>query len=974
MTPRMTALINAAVFASGVSALVFEMLCIRQAGLAFGNSVMASSLVLSGFMSGLVVGYVLAGRLGPGLRNPIRAYAFAEIAIAVTGVGLVTLLPAVGTILTPWFGALDGHPLALNSLRLVLAFLLLLVPTTAMGATLPLVTGALTRHGQSFGTALGQVYGWNTLGSVIGVIAAEAYLVGALGIRGSALAAGALNLAAACAAAMIARHAAGPPPPAIASGHARAAQDAARRRLLLAAALSGFCLLALEVIWFRFLLLYVKGHALALALILGLVLLGVGAGGLLASRWLRAVPSAFRYMSATAFLASAASVAVYAAFPSVVDPAGPLIVDVAGILRAAAWLVLPVSVLSGISFTLQGAALREHGTSGEDTAGGLASANTIGAATGSLAGGLVLLPLLGIERSLFAIALLYGCTGLLLASRGPRRGWAAYAPVVGCLGALVLFPFGVMDTRLLPLMPDRWLQAGESARVTAVREGVAETIVYFERLVAGVPVSRAMLTNSFSMSATGYGARRYMKLYVYWPLAVHPHVKHALLIGYGVGNTAKAMTDSRDIETIDVVDRSRDVVAMGPVIYPDPAAQPLRDPRVRVHIDDGRYFLQTTGQRFDLITGEPPPPGIAGVEHLYSREYFRALHDRLAEGGITTYWLPTSDLSAAGTKAILAGFCAAFDDCSLWHGAGTHLMMVGTRGGAPPVSAEEFGRQWREPDVAVELRRLGFETPGQLGALFIGDAEFIARVVGATPALTDEYPKRIETPSSPAEDATLLRAFTDVEAARARFESSAFISARWPAAVTSASLAYFDAQGIINTHLYGTLLPQPNAIAQVHDLLVHSSLREPVRWRLGSNADIDGAFNGPSSPRTSASAPLQSFHAGVRNLSERGYAAAAAWFRRAAELAPPADAGALADSGLSSSTGDDAFALYVYALCMSGQIARAQEVTRGAWEASIRAQGLDPDGARGTALPPFWIWMKDTFGIDPRVEAPSTHP
>src|SRR6185369_1818235 len=146
-----------------------------------------------------------------------------------------------------------------------------------------------------------------------------------------------------------------------------------------------------------------------------------------------------------------------------------------------------------------------------------------------------------------------------------------------------------------------------------------------------------------------------------------------------VGNTAKAMTDSRGLETIDVVDLSRDILAMNRIVFPGETGRPLEDPRVRVHIEDGRYFLQTSDRRFDLITGEPPPPGIAGVENLYSREYFQLIHDRLADQGIVTYWLPLADLTDVSAKAILRAFCEVFDDCSLWNGSGTNLMMVGGR-------------------------------------------------------------------------------------------------------------------------------------------------------------------------------------------------------------------------------------------------------------------------------------------------------
>ena len=136
----MAALLYILFFVSGASALIFEMLWFRQTGLALGNSVWASALVLSGFMGGMAMGNLLAARQGARVRNPVRAYAVAEVAIAIAGVGLVFLLPTLGPALAPWFRPLLDQPWLLNTSRFVLAFLLLLVPSTAMGVTLPLLT------------------------------------------------------------------------------------------------------------------------------------------------------------------------------------------------------------------------------------------------------------------------------------------------------------------------------------------------------------------------------------------------------------------------------------------------------------------------------------------------------------------------------------------------------------------------------------------------------------------------------------------------------------------------------------------------------------------------------------------------------------------------------------------------------------------------------------------------------------------
>jgi spermidine synthase len=186
----MTLLLCAIFFVSGASALVFETLWFHQAGIAFGNSVWASSLVLSGFMGGLALGSAVAVRRGDRFGSPVRTYAVLEVVIAVSGVLLVLTLPSLGTVATPLLKPFVDVPWILNPLRLLFAFTLLLVPSTAMGLTLPLLTKALVAADSNFGRVLGRLYGWNTLGAVVGAVLAEVFLVEALGIRGSAVAAG----------------------------------------------------------------------------------------------------------------------------------------------------------------------------------------------------------------------------------------------------------------------------------------------------------------------------------------------------------------------------------------------------------------------------------------------------------------------------------------------------------------------------------------------------------------------------------------------------------------------------------------------------------------------------------------------------------------------------------------------------------------------------------------------------------------
>jgi len=156
--------------------------------------------------------------------------------------------------------------------------------------------------------------------------------------------------------------------------------------------------------------------------------------------------------------------------------------------------------------------------------------------------------------------------------------------------------------------------------------------------------------------------------------------------------TAKALTDTKSLKNIEVVDISRDIIMESSVIFPDPEENPIHDPRVRVHIEDGRFFLLTRQRTFDLITAEPPPLNMSGIVRSQTpREYFQ--FDPLTaypEGGIVTYWLPVYQLRVSETKSIIKGFCNVFKESSLWAGSGLEWMLVGIKNPGKPVSEKDF--------------------------------------------------------------------------------------------------------------------------------------------------------------------------------------------------------------------------------------------------------------------------------------------
>ncbi|HEY8184318.1 MAG TPA: fused MFS/spermidine synthase, partial [Thermoanaerobaculia bacterium] len=366
-------------FLSGAASLLFETLWFRDCGLVFGNSAWASAVVLASFMAGLGIGNVLSPRLLRRFQQPLRLYGFLEITIAICGLALVLTLPHAPALLAPLFRHLIDSPL-LHAARLLIAFFLLLIPSTVMGATLPTVVSALAKHDANFGRVLGLLYGCNTMGAVAGALAGELFLIRAVGVRGAGVVAACCSLAAGIAALALwsavpwHRSESGGKPP-----HSRP------MRLLLAAALSGFALLALEVIWFRFVIFFVASTSVAFAVMLAVVLAGIGIGALIAST----IASRFPDLDiATPAIAAASAIALMLSYSGFVPLPGKY--DTTSILIDALRLMLPVSVLSGVLFTVIGRAVEREIGEQSRAAALVTFANTVGAAIGPLVAGFLL--------------------------------------------------------------------------------------------------------------------------------------------------------------------------------------------------------------------------------------------------------------------------------------------------------------------------------------------------------------------------------------------------------------------------------------------------------------------------------------------------------------------------------------------------------------------------------------------------------
>ncbi len=843
-------------FLSGTGALVLETVWFSQAGLVVGNSVWSASLVAAAFMAGLGLGNAIAMALARRWKTPVRAYALVETLAAASGALLAAAFPYLPALFRPLFAALAEDAAALNAARLAIAFGLMLIPATALGASLPLLAKPLEALTGSYGFALGRLYGINTLGAVAGALAAELVLIPSLGLRGSGFAGAACNLCAALIALRISKT--------IKSEESRIFTPASpgSGRVLAAAFLAGGALLALEVVGFRFLLLFIDGTSLIFAVMLSVVLAGIAVGGLTAARISRHNTLSAGLARGAAAASAVVLIAGYAAYPWLLRLLAPLHPQSpASAALLCAFLMMPAALLSGFLFTVLGERLRAGMDDAVAATGALTLANTLGAMLGSLLGAFVLLPVLGLERSFFTLALVYA-TAVAVIPGSEGAPWRGLRPALATLLALAFFPFGTMTEKHW-----RAIEARFAGRIVAAREGLAQTTFYVAHDFLGEPLFLRLATNSYSMASTAIGVQRYMKLFAYLPAALHPKIERALLICFGVGMTASALTDLPDLRSLEVVDVSSDILDMGDIVHADPARHPLRDPRVRTHVEDGRFFLQTATGHYDLITGEPPPPKMAGVASLYTREYFELVKDRLNPAGIATYWLPAYLLLEDEALAIIRAFCDAFEDCSLWSGFHRDWILVGSRGGVAPVTREHFSRLWTLERSGSELRRIGVDSPAELAALFMADADALRELTARSSPLIDDRPRRIRSAlyHEPPRHALWLM---DAESGRRRLETSPW-AAILPSAVLAESADAFRRRAILDRALLAELRGADyNFWSDIADLLRRTELVELPRWLLGS-----GAQAAAIAARRGSSDPVAAEHLAIDAVAHRRPAA-----------------------------------------------------------------------------------------------------
>jgi len=730
-----------AFFLSGAVALVYQVLWTRQLGLIFGVTIQAASTVLACFMAGLAIGSYLAGRWSDRLARPLRAFAWVEVLIAVAALATPYALAAADAFFVQLTPILESSPALTTVVRVALSALVLIVPATLMGTTYPLVLRAASYTPDGVRRSASLLYGVNTAGAIVGVLLGSLWFVPTFGMRQTFVVGAGINILVALLAFWASRRelAAAPSDAADAgaedhTGLTAPISPAVRTLVLVVIGLSGAVSLALEIIWFRVLVFFLRPTTYAFASMLGAVLLGLAIGSFLITPWLRrkanwlAILGGAEVLIGLLGLLSATGLVraqdvmhwMFTALETLNPPYNFII----PLFVSAAFAIVPTAILLGAAFPL-GLVLWTTGSGLSPSnvgrrVGVLYAVNVAGAIVGSLLAGFVLIPTLGAQHSLILVTAVPMIGGLaLLWVSTPRWRVTALVTVPAlAIGLAATLPDVFIDVivRRYPGYQVLWHAEDAQASVSVVRHGS----------------NRTLLIDGMHHASDGAQMAGYHRAIGLHAVAVHPDPRRVLVVGMGGGSTAGGASIMPNSFTR-VVELSPSVIAAARW-FETINHGVLANPNVSFKVADARHYLRTTAEKYDVITADLMLPHLAGAANLYSADYYALARRVLAPGGIMVQWISAE--SEYQLKMMIRSFLSVFPHVTAWHGGGVLI------GSMEPLMLRESNFIWKReyPTVRKAFDDLGFTTFDKLVGTYFTDDARLRAYVGDGPLLRDDKP------------------------------------------------------------------------------------------------------------------------------------------------------------------------------------------------------------------------------------------
>ncbi|MGQ9730859.1 MAG: fused MFS/spermidine synthase [Candidatus Zipacnadales bacterium] len=758
------ALILTCFFFSGAAGLIYEVVWARRLTLIFGVTVLSHSTVLAAFLGGLAVGSLIFGRLADRRRDLLRVYAILEALVGLFCFATPYLFALVEHGYVIIHPTLEHQLWLLRLVRFGLAALVMFVPTMLMGGTLPVLSRARIRRLGQVGTEVGVLYGVNTLGAVLGAVAAGFFLLPTVGLKGSIYLAAVINLAVALTAfalSIVHHDAHGavvvPVPP-----REGPTNWLAYGSLLVAYGISGTAALIYEVVWTRVLSLAFGTSVYAFSGMLAAFLAGIALGSLVPAtrrlRWVDRLQQPLVWFG----LVEVAIAAVVTAVTPVLDGLpfvflalfrwiGPrfLLLELAHV-SVAFLIMVPAAGLMGFAFPLVARLATEHLRTVGRRLSAIYAANTCGTVVGSFAAGFILIPLIGARWTLAVAVALNLLVGLVCLTAKLRA--QSCLPMVGLvLAGLVGLGWAVMPDWNREVLSSgvyvypRFYSAGNARKLMQEKE----LLYYRDALTASISVTRIqtpvhekpILSLQINGKTDASSADLSTQLILgHLPTLLCAKPRSALVIGLASGCTLGALEAHPEYERLDCVEIEPEMVRVTD-FFRELNRDCLNDPRARLFLNDALNYVLVSRTQYDVITSEPSNPWIAGIGNLFTLEHFRLCRNRLTPEGVFCQWVPIYNLAPEDFRCIAATFLEVFPQASLWifPAMPSDAYLIGT---LKPfqVNVAQITQRMQQLQVGHDLRAAKLRDVWDILTGYVLGPQQLATLSYGAPLNTDDFP------------------------------------------------------------------------------------------------------------------------------------------------------------------------------------------------------------------------------------------
>ncbi|MFZ5366124.1 MAG: fused MFS/spermidine synthase [Patescibacteria group bacterium] len=759
-------------FLSGFSALVYEVVWARKLSLVFGTTVFAVSSILAVFFAGLAIGSWVFGHfvdhpnrmrmkiIRINANTPLLLYGLLELGIGLYAAGTPWIFKLVENLQVSFWQKFTPNFYGFSLFTFFLSFLGLIIPTTLMGGTLPVLSKFLVREEEEIGSGVGVLYFVNTLGATMGALLAGFWLIATLGVSQTIWTATVINILIGITVLWLTRINAD-----IKLTHVDVSADkrqsesvpiSTNQRILLAAfALMGFSALALEVLWTRVLILFFGGSVYAFTTVLVTFLLGIALGSAMVSKLLSyyAIKNLLLWFGAGAVILG---ISVIVSTPFFQEMPFWLL----GILKEArgsfgtvtvwefilSFLIMFVpTFLMGVLFPLGVKIYTQELAGLGQSVGRLYGVNTFGGILGSLAAGFLLVPLIGVQKGIWLAAILYFLVGgAILIKAGINK-------TVKLLTYSFIFLI-ISIGYFLPSWNKHFLVSGpfanwrffvwDSREQAEKRMQASELLYYKEGLEAVVAVKKSgeqifLRINGKTDAATGLDMDTQI-LSGQLPMLLHPNPQDVLVIGLGSGITLGSV-ETYLLKIVEAVEIEPAVVEAAKY-FSEANWNALEDKRLKMIVGDGRHYLLGTSKKYDIITSEPSNPYLAGPSKLFTKEYFNLVKSRLKEEGLVAQWIQLYTLDTQDLKMVIKTFQSVFPYVTVWDNLSSYdLLLIGSEE-PQELDLSLLGKKFREEKIKKDLARIFIENPEQFLSYLALDSRGVEDFTQGAKENTDNHP------------------------------------------------------------------------------------------------------------------------------------------------------------------------------------------------------------------------------------------